>query len=1325
MSYPAVVSNLLDFIGSKEAPKGYVDFYRGVSFAPEKPLTEMTIAEVLAWQEAANPPGPGTAAAGKFQIIRPTLLDLMGREGLTGEELFDQEMQDRLAVSLLKRRGLNKWLNGDLDDDAFMNNLAAEWASLPMATGPKAGRSRYDGDGVNSALATIDDVRAVLQLDGPKVAGSPASPKSDSLRDRQAPSAAPSADPSVTAQAPSKPSVGAILASAQGQEPNVAGAPQELSESTLNDTPPSPVEGLNPVVSAPLGGSLHNPAGDPRGGGNLEVPVEQQGLVYDVTAPDYQPAQYRTDREIEAAEKEAERNAPGFFELGGLAIESEWAGSWALKQAGASGFAPDENFDFSPELFKELTENLPETHWEVLDGAVSEAHARKLAETAHRMVEAEQKLGLAGGTGAALRIGAAVLDPIAIGATIASEGALAPAIWGAKVGRVGRALRAGTVAGATNASVEGYIASQDPNRGVNDILLAGMTGLAFGGAFGYFGKTELDEQLEAAAKSVVSNRVKEANNGSVGAARATPLEQPALTAAEKQLAAAADAPRTAFGRARVDMVGYLKSSNHPIIRRLGGDLAEDGVGNADGSVLGRAASENVTHEMKVRLTKFYRTAEPAYKEWAKAKGIAWWKRGLHRDEFFEQVGRAARRDAGTWTADVNVNKVADQLRTMHADLLRFAKDKGVKGFESVAENSNYLMRVHNLKKIDDVVEEHGEEVVRRLIANSMMRGSDQLEYEDALKIATGYLKSVRGRRWQDVSLARVFDGDQQELLERMLREETDLDDAGIQRILGGVKSVGREGDGGKIGSARRRVRLDESYRLDGRGDPDLGIEDLLDNNAERLIHLYTRQVTGAGYMQDVLRKYATPNADGTGENIPSFETIISQIRETAGGMGMTRAELDEQIERLETIRKAVLGIPLNKQGRFGETLRLIRDYNFIRVMNQVGFAQLAEIGNILGHAGVKATLQHVPALRSIWRRAKDGSMDDQFLDEIEVIWGIGTDRLRRTTMNRLDDYGVYEGQSVGRLDNILQKGKAITADISMMAGVNSALQRMAARASIQRFMNMASGGRKMSAKRLASIGLSEEMGERVFRQMRDHVTREEGVLGRKVKRINIDDWTDQEAASAFVNAIDRWSRRVIQENDIGQMSKWMTTDLGKSMIQFRSFMISAWQKQTLYGIHNADWDTFVSWSTSMFFGSMAYIGQTYINSVGREDASEFLSERLSTGAIARAAFTRAGFSSIAPGIADTLLYSTGFDPVFSHARTTGLQSNLIVGNPTYDLIFDKGQKAVRGTLGAAQSDRQFSQQDARNVTGVMAFQNAMGVRNILNLITQDLPRYSE
>ena len=136
--------SLLDFIGQKESNGNYNILVGGRT---EPNLTNMTIAEVIEFQKGMRSRGHESTAVGKYQIIRKTLEGLVAAGYARMDEKFSPQTQDKLAVGLLKIRGLNKYLSGKMPPEQFADNLSKEWASLPY----KTGASYYAGVGSNKA----------------------------------------------------------------------------------------------------------------------------------------------------------------------------------------------------------------------------------------------------------------------------------------------------------------------------------------------------------------------------------------------------------------------------------------------------------------------------------------------------------------------------------------------------------------------------------------------------------------------------------------------------------------------------------------------------------------------------------------------------------------------------------------------------------------------------------------------------------------------------------------------------------------------------------------------------------------------------------------------------------------------------------------------------------------------------------------------------------------------------------------------------------------------------------------------------------------------
>jgi muramidase (phage lysozyme) len=155
-----VVSKLLDYIGKKESNGNYNILVGGKS---NPDLTSMTVGEVLEFQKQMIANGHESTAVGKYQIINGTLRSLIKQGFADVTDTFDSSTQDKLAVGLLKRRGLDDYMSGKMDANAFADRLSMEWASLPYNTG----QSYYAGVGSNKAGASRDQfMSSVFARDG-------------------------------------------------------------------------------------------------------------------------------------------------------------------------------------------------------------------------------------------------------------------------------------------------------------------------------------------------------------------------------------------------------------------------------------------------------------------------------------------------------------------------------------------------------------------------------------------------------------------------------------------------------------------------------------------------------------------------------------------------------------------------------------------------------------------------------------------------------------------------------------------------------------------------------------------------------------------------------------------------------------------------------------------------------------------------------------------------------------------------------------------------------------------------------------------------------
>lgn len=180
---PADVAVILPFIRKTEVGRDDAGSY-DVIFGNRqkhlsKPVSSMTLKEVMQLQEKTASARwvrdnwgykQSSSATGAYQFMKTTLLDIVEKLKLDLTCKFDANLQDDLAWYLLRRRGLDEWRFGKIDDFEFAKRLAQEWASFPVLKGTRGahrnitrGDSFYKGDALNKALVPPEQIEELLR----------------------------------------------------------------------------------------------------------------------------------------------------------------------------------------------------------------------------------------------------------------------------------------------------------------------------------------------------------------------------------------------------------------------------------------------------------------------------------------------------------------------------------------------------------------------------------------------------------------------------------------------------------------------------------------------------------------------------------------------------------------------------------------------------------------------------------------------------------------------------------------------------------------------------------------------------------------------------------------------------------------------------------------------------------------------------------------------------------------------------------------------------------------------------------------------------------
>ena len=1079
-----------------------------------------------------------------------------------------------------------------------------------------------------------------------------------------------------------------------------------------------------------------------------------------VETPEFQAfAKAEREREIEAQKPKV-----SFSEFIGASKEEDWITSYAFQNK--ESFAPDLNYlkeGLDQAQFDELTKDIPEDHHDFLEETVSFDHAKQMREKVLASLENEKKMQSWGWYGVPLRIGVNMFDPVAATAGVLG-GVAAPVVWGAKLSRVGRIVRGAIGGAASNAAIEGYIASESVTRDEYDVMYAAVAGMLLGGGVGAISRgvgnepelrqahENLLQEVEGVQKAELEARAKQDLLGekSVGAAE-NPFDPPLMErnlrspeATEKAIENFGEMQKSEFSALRIDMANYLLSSDNPLINGLGRILAEDAVGKRGDNVIESTADLLKTNAFKGKLARFYQTYGVEYKAWAKENNIGFFRRSQskQRTSFGEQVADAIENPNGIHSPAVK--RMAQRNAELYRDILREAKEAGVKGFENIPENLTYFTHRWNKFKFDDLRGKIGDDGIERLLTQGLVNGTTDLTEDAAAQIAKAMnIKIKNDLAGLDSGFSRLFTADSRDTLKQIMKEERfGKEDGGVFRPfsddeLDRLLGLFEQSQTGVPSRAKYRLRFDMETQFEGTnkltGTREIfSIKDLQERDAEQVFTLYANEMSGRIALA---KKGIKSESD--------FESLINQAKDYAvnEGVGKARQRNRKRIGKEEEIARTIYNMILGRRppnapdqdGAFMRVTRLIQDFNFIRLMNQVGFAQFAELGNAVQVGGIRGLIRVVPEFKAMIKRAENGELTDPVLRDIEAFFGTGAERMTNQMIHRLDQLETNSPYGRGILDGIQRtadRAKRFTADISGMAPITLGLERGTSRIVMQTLADMAFSNKSLTLKRMRSLGLGDDEAQLVFDNFKKNAKLENSFLfsTKKLRESNLEQW-DPKARDVLGIAIARWTRRAIQQNDLGNLSLFMTKEYGKVLVQFRTFMVVSHAKQLLHNVAMRDMRAFQAMMYSSISAGLAYTAQQNIQMIGLSDKEkrERKEERLSASAIAKATFARSSYAAFIPGGIDTAFDIYGADPFFANYRSSGLDSNFLTGNPSYQILF--GATGAENALKTAvrtglNPDYQMSRGKARSLLTALPFSNAIGIQNAIRIATEDLPTES-
>lgn len=813
----------------------------------------------------------------------------------------------------------------------------------------------------------------------------------------------------------------------------------------------------------------------------------------------------------------------------------------------------------------------------------------------------------------------------------------------------------------------------------------------------------------------------------------------------------ADMPRAAMTGGQWNISAQLADSPNNRARGLGQMMLGNGVGNVDHAVNKFAAEELASEFHEVATATYARGWKAEYGTWRDEQGINAVQGAMPEMQwrFHTAVGHAVRTGEGSPAELAGAKAFSESLEY----IVNQAKKGGVLP-DDFQHSADYFPRLINREVMDDwsrnltysKVAGGGDGVGEELIRRALKSANPDMDDALSLRIAKVYINDGRRRAvGGGGTLGDLGSKNADEVTDNLrsmgLAEE---DISVVDKLM--RKSGSEQGD--TVARAKSRLLMDLDVTLPGVTSKETGeqftakLSDMFVHDAQAALHSYSKSVGGWGAIGQATRDTPMHIKSAT-----DWKDAMSRI--TAEEVGLPKrkgkrvqslvqrtfrpSKVEGDIDILELAKNHITGVPEgDPDSFFNRQLRRVSAYNYASDMGNVWTAQTAEWGAAASAGGLKNMIQHWPGFKSLVKNMATGKTNSHLANVMELASGTGTGRLRNSASLRGFDNDLGNTMdAAGRIDQALHKAGEVTGYLN--ARMMEPQQRVVMTSFMQDFADVAQGNTvgRLSPKRLAGLGLSKGMANRISKQMNKFATTSEGSHlnnGSKLHDPGFNNWTDLDARDALLHAARRKTRRAVQENDLGSMfAAQLHYPLVRAITQFRTFVMGAWPKQLLNNIHMRDAESanMVMWST--FMAAVGNAARIAVVNAGKEDMDERMEKALDPTDFAKSTLARTAYMSILPGLIDTGSQFVTGDPFFSQYRSTGLSSTPLTGNPTYRRA-TAAYKLGSGLLQSAISqDYSFSRQDWRNARSLMLFNTVPGISNALNWVgdSLDIPKTSK
>tara|TARA_Y100000114_G_scaffold81819_1_gene75510 strand:- start:90 stop:3140 length:3051 start_codon:yes stop_codon:yes gene_type:complete len=632
-----------------------------------------------------------------------------------------------------------------------------------------------------------------------------------------------------------------------------------------------------------------------------------------------------------------------------------------------------------------------------------------------------------------------------------------------------------------------------------------------------------------------------------------------------------------------DPLSRTITSANPFTRLTAVRLSENPI-KMDGNAI--QAAESLALLKSGRLAESLDNHYKLYRDFKKRTG-----RQLNRKLFNEEVARSLRTGKSDIpevkaSADFWRKELYDPLKEELVALKLLPEDIEVK------TANNYLNRVWDRGKI---VSRYDEFVS---ITSNWLRNKD-IDLYEAAKIASTKVAKATGKEKKEleaiIEKAEFKKGKELEL------EDYDLISQQIaQRIIGSPDGrlpydwqMGSTNKGRNIEKTSLRGPLrNRTFQI-----PDELVEDFLDNDIEMLGTRYLQNLAGD---IELKRAFDDVNMENEIKNIRDWwSKEILKETDPKKRIKMQNS-MDADIRDIAGMRDRIRGVyGFGQNNIWTRIASAARDLNYIRLLGGVTVSSLPDVARVFMAEGFGKVFAN--GLKPLIANTKTFNVAKAEFRR----YGVGIDAIKSGKSKIIADISDY---SQG--DTVIERGLKAAANkfgkLNLLDYWTAGIKQLHAITMQTTIFNKLEKGQ--FDKRLTRLGIDKQSALDMWEQVKKHGEKVDGVW-----LTNSKNWDRPDLERMYGAAIRKESDRVIivpgQEKPL-----FMSSELGKSVGQFRSFILSATQRTFIAGLQNQDHNAVGGFISLVGMGAFAYyLKQNIAGRAVSDDPAVWIAEGIEQG----------------------------------------------------------------------------------------------------------------